>query len=348
METKIWKVDKSVDNLKNHPHIQEAAQMLKRDEVVAFPTETVYGLGANAKSDVAVKKIFEAKGRPSDNPLIIHVASPEAVYSYAIDVPEKAKRLMDVFWPGPLTIILKKKEGVLSDLATAGLSTVGLRMPENKIALALIEASGLPIAAPSANLSGKPSPTKFSHVYKDMDGKVAGIIDGGATGVGVESTVLDCTGVIPEILRPGGISKEDLERVIGEVKLDPALQKEHEAPKAPGMKYKHYAPKAPMYIVEGSLAYIQQVINDFRKDGNRVGVLTTEEDRTFYDADVVLDCGSRLDLSSVARNLYDVLRTFDDKEVDVIVSESFPNTGIGSAIMNRLMKAAGQKVIKEG
>ena len=348
METKIWKVDKSVDNLKNHPHVQEAAQMLKRDEVVAFPTETVYGLGANAKSDVAVKKIFEAKGRPSDNPLIIHVASPETVYSYAIDVPEIAKRLMDVFWPGPLTIILKKKEGVLSDLATAGLSTVGLRMPENKIALALIEASGLPIAAPSANLSGKPSPTKFSHVYKDMDGKVAGIIDGGATGVGVESTVLDCTGVIPEILRPGGISKEDLERVIGEVKLDPALQKEHEAPKAPGMKYKHYAPKAPMYIVEGSLAYIQQVINDFRKDGNRVGVLTTEEDRTFYDADIVLECGSRLDLSSVARNLYDVLRTFDDKEVDVIVSESFPNTGIGSAIMNRLMKAAGQKVIKEG
>lgn len=347
METKIWKVDKSVGNLRGYPQIREAAEMLKKDEVVAFPTETVYGLGANAKSDRAVKKIFEAKGRPSDNPLIIHVSKPQDVELYAEEVPEKAKILMEIFWPGPLTIILKKKEGVLSNLATANLSTVGLRMPNNTIALALIEQSGLPIAAPSANLSGKPSPTIFEHVYADMAGKIAGIVDGGETGVGVESTVLDCTEDIPIILRPGGVTKEELEKAIGEVKNDPALIKETGKPKSPGMKYTHYAPKAPLYIVRGSQAFLQQLVDKFQREGHRVGVLTTDEAKDDYRAEVVLSCGTRANLESVAHHLYDTLRTFDKTDVDLILSEAFPITGIGSAIMNRLMKAAGHKVIEE-
>lgn len=347
METKIWKADKNVDNLMSYPQIQQAAELLKKDEVIAFPTETVYGLGANAKSDRAVKKIFEAKGRPSDNPLIIHVSKPQDVELYAEEVPEKAKILMETFWPGPLTIILKKKEGELSTLATANLKTVGIRMPKNEIALALIEQSGLPIAAPSANLSGKPSPTKFEHVYTDMAGKIAGIVDGGETGVGVESTVLDCTEEIPVILRPGGVTKEELEKVIGEVRLDPALIEETEKPKSPGMKYKHYAPKAPMYIVQGSQAFLQQMVDKFQQEGNRVGVLTTDEAKDFYRADVILSCGTRTNLETIAHNLYDALRTFDETAVDVILSEAFPNTGIGSAIMNRMMKAASHKVIEE-
>lgn len=347
METKVWKVDKFVGNLYTYPQILEAAELLKQNELVVFPTETVYGLGANALNNEAVEKIYKAKGRPSDNPLIVHISDANQIETFVEHVPDKARQLMDVFWPGPLTIILKCKQGVLADKTTAGLSTVGVRMPDHPIALALIQASGLPIAAPSANLSGKPSPTTFAHVYNDLNGKVAGIIDGGPTGVGVESTVVDCTESTPVILRPGGITKEAMEQVIGPVEVDKQIKQQVEQPKSPGMKYKHYAPQAPMYLVEGSPEFLQQLINQYKAEGKKVAVLTTEERKHVYEADKIVSCGKRTDLSTVAQHLYDALRAFDEEDVDIILSETFPTTGIGLAIMNRLMKAAGHHLIYE-
>ncbi|MEH6956774.1 L-threonylcarbamoyladenylate synthase, partial [Neobacillus drentensis] len=252
MNTKVWKVDKSVDNLESNPQVVDAANFLRDNEVVALPTETVYGLGGNAESDVAVAKIFAAKGRPSDNPLIIHIADKKQLSTFVAEVPDKAEVLMEAFWPGPLTIIFKKKEGVLAESATAGLATIAVRMPDHPVALALLKCCGLPIAAPSANSSGKPSPTNAQHVLDDLNGKIAGVIDGGATGIGVESTVIDCTEAIPVILRPGGVTKEQLKAVIGEVRVDAALTDEAARPKAPGMKYQHYAPNAPLYMVSGT------------------------------------------------------------------------------------------------
>lgn len=348
METIIWKVDKSVDNLSTYPQIQKAAAILQKNELVAFPTETVYGLGANARSDEAVEKIYQAKGRPSDNPLIIHISSIQDVEKYVEKVPKVAQKLMEQFWPGPLTIILEKKAGALSERATAGLSTVGIRMPDHPVALALIEASGLPIAAPSANRSGKPSPTKFEHVYEDLNGKIAGIVDGGPTGVGVESTVIDCTEDVPLILRPGGVTKEELEAVIGPVRIDPNIRNVREAPKSPGMKYQHYAPNADMYLVDGSPSFLQQTVDAYRKQGKRVGVLTTEEHSGHYEADFVISAGSREDLATIAQNIFHCLRLFDEQNVDIVLSETFPDEGIGAAIMNRLVKAAGHKWLREG
>jgi len=347
METKIWKVDKSVEKLDSYPQILEAADTIRQNELVSFPTETVYGLGANAKSDEAVKKIYEAKGRPSDNPLIIHISSIDSVAEFVETIPPVAKILMDHFWPGPLTIILKKKENVISSLATVGLPTVAIRMPNHEIALALIKASGVPIAAPSANTSGKPSPTHFEHVYNDLNGKIAGIIDGGDSGVGVESTVIDCTGEVPVILRPGGVTKEDIEKLVGKVEVDPSLHSKDEKPKSPGMKYKHYAPNAPMYLVEGSQLFIQKLAWDYQQRGKKVGILTTDEQKHLYEADTVISCGTRENLETVAHNLYHALRQFDVEKVDVILSESFPEKNIGFAIMNRLKKAAGNHIIHE-
>lgn len=347
MLTKIWKVDNYVENLYTYPQIIEAANELKRDELVAFPTETVYGLGANALSDNAVQKIYRAKGRPSDNPLIVHISKKEDVDKYALEVPEKARKLMEQFWPGPLTIILKVKQKLLSNYVTAGLPTVGIRMPSHPVALALIEASGLPIAAPSANLSGKPSPTTFQHVNNDLHGKIAGIVDGGETGVGVESTVVDCTERIPVILRPGGVTREEIENIIGSVTMDKQVKEVVDQPRSPGMKYTHYAPDAAMYLVEGSSTYIQQLVNNAQNRGEKVGVLTTDEQKDQYKADVIVSCGKRGDLSTVAHNLYSTLRQFDDKKIDIIYSEVFPREGIGVAIMNRLLKAAGHRIIKE-
>ena len=277
MNTKVWKVDKYVDNLENNPQVVDAAHFLQEDEVVALPTETVYGLGGNAKSDVAVEKIFAAKGRPSDNPLIIHIADKKQINAFVTEIPDKAEILMERFWPGPLTIIFKKKNGVLSDKATAGLDTVAVRMPDHPVALALLKKCQLPIAAPSANSSGKPSPTNAQHVMDDLNGKIAGVLDGGSTGVGVESTVVDCTEEIPVILRPGGVTKEQLEAVVGEVHLDAALSDEASKPKAPGMKYQHYAPNAPLYLVNGSKSFLQTLIEEKQNAGLRVGVLATEE-----------------------------------------------------------------------
>lgn len=347
MNTKVWKVDKYVDNLENNPQVVDAARLLQENEVVALPTETVYGLGGNAESDVAVEKIFAAKGRPSDNPLIIHIGDKKQLNAFVTEIPEKAAVLMDAFWPGPLTIIFKKKDGVLSEKATAGLETVGVRMPDHPVAIALLKKCQLPIAAPSANSSGKPSPTNAHHVIEDLNGKIAGVLDGGSTGVGVESTVLDCTEDIPVILRPGGVTKEQLEAVVGEVHLDAALLDEASKPKAPGMKYQHYAPNAPLYLVNGSRSFLQRLIEEKQKEGLRVGVLATEESVQSYSSDVAIACGKRSELESVAAALYDTLRKFNQEKVDIIYSEMFPNTGVGHAIMNRLQKAAGNKMISE-
>jgi L-threonylcarbamoyladenylate synthase len=347
MNTKVWKVDKYVDNLVNNPQVVDAAHFLRENEVVALPTETVYGLGGNAESDEAVAKIFAAKGRPSDNPLIIHIADREQLNRFVAEVPAKAEILMDAFWPGPLTVIFKKKEGVLSEKATAGLATVAVRMPDHPVALALLKVCGLPIAAPSANSSGKPSPTNAVHVMDDLNGKIAGVLDGGATGVGVESTVVDCTESFPVILRPGGVTKEQLAAVIGEVRVDPALTDEAAKPKAPGMKYRHYAPNAPLYMVSGTREFLQGLVEEKRQEGLRVGVLTTVENVEFYHADVVFACGRRAELETVATALYDTLRRFNETDVDIIYSEVFSSTGVGHAIMNRLQKAAGNKLITE-
>lgn len=345
MNTKRWSVDKYVDDQGSYPQISQAADLLINNEVVAFPTETVYGLGGNAKNDEAVAKIFAAKGRPSDNPLIIHIAEKEQLNAFVEEIPEKAAQLMKQFWPGPLTLIFEKKEGALSDNATAGLSTVAVRMPDHPVALAIISASGLPIAAPSANRSGRPSPTTAEHVWEDLNGKIAGVVDGGPTGVGVESTVVDCTEFIPVILRPGGVTKEQLEAVIGEVSVDPALVDKGEAPKSPGMKYRHYAPDAPLTLVDGTKEYIQELVNKKKAEGLSVGILTTEENVDFYQADYVIACGKRANLDSVASSLYDALRKFNNTNADVLFSEMFPQEGVGHAIMNRLMKAAGHRVI---
>jgi L-threonylcarbamoyladenylate synthase len=347
METNYWKVDKSVNNLVTYPQIVEAAELLRHNEVVAFPTETVYGLGGNAENDEAVGKIFQAKGRPSDNPLIIHIAQKEQLTHFVESIPEKAKVLMEEFWPGPLTIIFQKKPGALSEKATAGLETVAVRMPDHPVALALLEACGLPIAAPSANRSGKPSPTTGEHVLTDLEGRISGIVDGGATGVGVESTVIDCTEEVPVILRPGGVTREQIEAVVGHVELDEALTDQASAPKSPGMKYQHYAPNAPLFLVNGSKVFFDGLIAEKRAEGLRVGVLTTEEQVGSYAADVVLACGSRGQLETVASSLYHTLRAFNDKGVDIIFSEMFPNEGVGQAIMNRLEKAAGHRMIVE-
>ncbi|WP_071393275.1 L-threonylcarbamoyladenylate synthase [Bacillus tuaregi] len=345
MKTNYWSVDKFVDNLENYPQIQQAAHLLAKNEVVAFPTETVYGLGGNAREDQAVEKIFTAKGRPSDNPLIVHIAEQSQLAAFVESISANAQLLMDRFWPGPLTIIFPLKKGFISNRATAGLDTVAVRMPDHPVALAVLKAAGLPIAAPSANRSGKPSPTTASHVKEDLDGRIAGIVDGGPTGVGVESTVIDCTTEIPIILRPGGVTREQLEQVVGEVQVDPALSDEKEAPKSPGMKYRHYAPDAPLYLVEGTKEAIQRHINEQRREGRRVGVLTTKENETYYDADYIFACGERAHLESVASSIYEALRSFNKQDIDVIYSEMFPTEGVGNAIMNRLLKAAGQRVI---
>ena len=343
MKTTKWIVDKHVNEFENYPQISQAADKLKNNEVVAFPTETVYGLGANAASTAAVNKIFEAKGRPSDNPLIVHIGDSAQLPELVKRVTAQAQQLIKAFWPGPLTIIFEKKEGVFSDKVTAGLDTVGIRLPDHPVAMALIKEANLPIAAPSANRSGKPSPTSAKHVLDDLDGAIAGIVDGGSTGVGVESTVIDCTGNIPVILRPGGVSKEEIEAVIGPVEMDASLLTGEGAPKSPGMKYTHYAPNAPLYLVDGNPERLQSIVKEKQDEGLKVGVLATEETAGLYSAQIVIPCGQRAELHSVAQALYDVLRAFNEADLDLILSESFPRDGIGTAIMNRLEKAAGHR-----
>ncbi|WP_271716156.1 L-threonylcarbamoyladenylate synthase [Anaeromicropila herbilytica] len=330
----------------------EAAKILREGGLVAFPTETVYGLGANGLDEKASKKIYEAKGRPSDNPLILHIADVDSLYEIASEVPESAKRLADEFWPGPLTMILKKNNKVPYS-TTGGLESVAIRMPEHKIALALIKESGLYIAAPSANTSGKPSPTKAEHVIKDLNGKVDMIIDGGKVGIGLESTIIDLTSKVPTILRPGYITEEMLNNVLGTVDTDKAILKENKdknyKPKAPGMKYKHYAPKANLTIFEGNEAtVIDEIIKrtmEKQTQGVKVGIIATDESKEKYQCGVVKTIGSRKNNKSIARGLYEILRDFDDLDVDVIYSESFLDNNLGQAIMNRLLKASGYDLI---
>ncbi|WP_077736146.1 L-threonylcarbamoyladenylate synthase [Bacillus sonorensis] len=346
MNTMLWTVDAKGDLSTNYPQITQAARLLQQNETVAFPTETVYGLGANAKSTEAVAKIYEAKGRPSDNPLIVHIADIQQLEEFAEVDSSQASALMERFWPGPLTLVLPCKQGVLSTRVTAGLDTVAVRMPDHPVALALIKEAGVPVAAPSANVSGKPSPTKAAHVIHDLNGRIAGIVDGGPTGVGVESTVVSCTGDIPVILRPGGVTKEQLEAAAGTVLIDQGITDEEKAPLSPGMKYTHYAPEAPLAIVNGTSEEIQRLIGQYQKDGMKVGVLTTEERAGAYRADAVRICGRRDRLETVAAGLYDALRSFDEEKLDYIFAESFPEEGVGRAVMNRLLKAAGHRVIE--
>ncbi len=327
-----------------------AGEILRSGGLVAFPTETVYGLGANALDADAAAKIYRAKGRPSDNPLIVHIADMEALYQIAAEVPEKARALAAWFWPGPLTMIFKKKDCV-PKTTTGGLDTVAVRMPDHAVALQLIREGGGFVAAPSANASGRPSPTKASHVAEDMAGKIDMIIDGGDVGIGVESTILDLSGDIPMILRPGYVNQDMLQKVIGEVTADPALfsADPKEPPKAPGMKYRHYAPKAEMLIVEGAqeavVSHIRRLAQEELERGGKPGVIASEETKEHY-AGIVRCMGSRQDELSISRHLYAVLRELDEQNVTKIFSEAFDTPVLGQAIMNRLLRAAGHQIVK--
>lgn len=345
MKTIISKID--VNNI-NVEELKKQAELLKEGKTVIFPTETVYGLGANALDENAVKKIYEAKGRPSDNPLIVHIYDREEVRDLAKDISNKAEIVMDKFWPGPITIILNKKD-IVPNTTSGGLDTVAIRMPSHKIARELIKQSGLPIAAPSANISGRPSPTKGNHVKEEMDGRVSGIVLGGNCDFGLESTVLDLTGEVPMILRPGSITKEELEEVLGEVLVDPSLLKkeDNKKAKAPGMKYTHYSPDADVYIVSGNdkdvINKINQIIRENSKNGIKSGVMCVGRNKKLYEGEVI-SLGNTLE--EVGSNLFDVLREMDKRNVDIVYSEAFEMTGVGQAIMNRLLKSAGYKVIK--
>ena len=369
--------------------LKEAARILHSGGLVAFPTETVYGLGGNALDEDAARKIYAAKGRPSDNPLIAHVSCVEEVEPLVKEIPEAGRKLMEAFWPGPLTMIFPKSEKVPYG-TTGGLDTVAIRMPDDPVANRLIALAGVPVAAPSANTSGRPSPTTADHVWQDMNGRIEMIIDGGPVGIGVESTIVDVSSAVPAVLRPGAITMEMLAEVLGEVSVDPAILGPLSAdvrPKAPGMKYKHYAPKADLTLVEPGTgadresraeqvtgaeqkngadrntgAYpetgldetqLQAMIRKVRElsrekieAGYKVGVICTDESRDCYTDGEVRSIGARKSQPSVAHNLYALLREFDDLGVDYIFSESFPKDHLGQAIMNRLSKAAGYKIVK--
>jgi len=333
--------------------IQAAAAIVKAGGLVAFPTETVYGLGANALNADAVLALFVAKNRPLDNPPIVHVENALDLYKLADEVTPKAELLMKQFWPGPLTLVFKRYATV-PDVTTAGLETIGVRMPKHKVALALIKQSDCPIAAPSANLAGKPSPTSAEHVLDDLNGRIDVILDGGPTRIGVESTVLDVSVDPPMLLRPGGTSLEALQKAIGEVKLHPFILAEAELPaekaRSPGMRHKHYAPKAQVILVEGVVPVAMSKVRELTvacwMQNKRVGVLATDETAWAYEADVVKSMGSRRNVDAIAPNLFRLLREFDRENVDIIIAEGVPTEGLGLAVMNRLRKASGYNIVK--
>lgn len=347
METKVEKIEKTQMNM---DIINAAGQILKQGGLVAFPTETVYGLGANALDEEAARKTYAAKGRPSDNPLIVHIASLEDLYPITKKVPEKAVALAEKFWPGPLTMIFEKSE-LVPHGTTGGLETVAVRMPDSEVALALIRAGGGYVSGPSANKSGRPSPTMARHVLDDLEGRIDMILDGGPVHIGVESTIVDMTVEPPMILRPGAVTKEMLEETVGEVAVDHTIltADAKTPPKAPGMKYRHYAPRAEMTVVEGPLEKVVDKIGELaaarENEGHRVGIIATQETMGRYDHENVKCIGTREDESTVAANLYAILREFDDDGTEYIYSEAFASDGIGSAVMNRLLKAAGHHVI---
>ena len=331
--------------------IQTAAKILQEGGLVAFPTETVYGLGGNGLDGTACEKIYIAKGRPSDNPLILHISEFEELQPIVRGISPAAKALMDAFWPGPLTMVFPKSD-IVPEKATGGLDTVAVRFPNHPVARAIIKASGLPIAAPSANSSGKPSPTRASHVEFDLNGKIDMIVDGGAAEWGLESTIVDVSGEVPMILRPGAVTKEMMEEVVGKVEIDPAILQKPAAdlkPKAPGMKYTHYSPKAEVVLVKGETEAVVDEINRLAAEdmaqGYKTGVMATEETKDLYKADIVLSLGSRERPEEIGANLFKYLRKFDFLGAEKVYSEVFSEEGEGMAIMNRLNKAAGYCVI---
>lgn len=344
IKTKIVKMDP--ENI-DYGIIKEAAQIINKGGVVVFPTETVYGIGADALNDEAVDKIFKAKGRPQDNPLIVHIADFDELYDLVETIPDNARKLAAKYWPGPLTMILYKKN-ILSDKITAGLNTAAIRLPEHKIALALIKESKKPIAAPSANTSGKPSPTEAKHVIEDLMGKVDMIIDGGSTDIGLESSVVDMTDDIPMILRPGGVTREDIINVLGHCEYDPAIIKSNEKiiPKSPGQKYRHYSPKAKVILYKGSIDSVgQKIKEDYEKlqsEGFSVGIMSTVQTEKYYAGKLTILCGDRTKPLTISSNLFKDLREFDHMGVDIILAEAVDENGIGKAIMNRLTKASSE------
>ena len=347
METQIIRMDEQhIDR----EQLAKAGEIIKAGGLVAFPTETVYGLGGDALNPESSKKIYAAKGRTSDNPLIIHIAKFQDLNLIVKEIPDLARKLAEAFWPGPLTMIFKKSDMVPYE-TTGGLETVAVRMPVHPVAMAFIEAAGGYVAAPSANRSGRPSPTLAKYVEEDMQGRIEMIIDGGGVEIGLESTIVDMTVEKPMILRPGFITKEMLEKVLQSVSEDQTMMSTDsgQVPKAPGMKYRHYAPKGDLTIVDGNeeqvIEYINREVSFLQEKGHKVGIIGTEATIARYCGDVCKSAGNRKDDNTIAKELYRILREFDDEDVTVIFSESFNTVGIGQAIMNRLLKAAGHKII---
>ncbi|MDE6388231.1 MAG: threonylcarbamoyl-AMP synthase [Lachnospiraceae bacterium] len=347
MKTKLIRVnDQHIDA----SLMREAGNIIKEGGLVAFPTETVYGLGGDALNPLSSEKIYRAKGRPSDNPLIVHIADMDDLGVIVREIPENAEKLAKTFWPGPLTMIFQKSNRVPYE-TTGGLDTVAVRMPMHPVARELIRAAGGFIAAPSANRSGRPSPTLAKYVTEDMDGRIDMIIDSGDVEIGLESTIVDLTTEEPTILRPGYITKQMLEEVLHEVEEDKTMMRADtgQAPKAPGMKYRHYAPKGDMTLVSGDAGRVAEYINEqidfFKKQNKKTGVIGTDDNIAVYRADICKSVGKADDEKMIARKLYSVLREMDDEDVEIIYAESFGTSGIGQAIMNRLLKAAGHKVI---
>ena len=330
--------------------LEKAGNILQEGGLVAFPTETVYGLGGNALDPQASMKIYAAKGRPSDNPLIVHIADLDKWPAIVREIPEKARILADKYWPGPLTMIMPKTDLVPRE-TTGGLDSVAVRFPSDPIAQQLIVAAGGYVAAPSANTSGRPSPTTAQHVAEDLGDTIDMIIDGGAVGIGLESTIVDFTEEVPVVLRPGYISLEMLQELLGDVRMDKGLliQDSKVRPKAPGMKYRHYAPRAELTIIEGSSDAVISYINDRAAEAEasqkQIGIIATEESLSSYRSGIIKNIGSREEEETIAHNLYEVLREFDQCDVEAIYSEAFYTPRIGQAIMNRLLKAAGHKVV---
>lgn len=330
--------------------IRTAAGIIRRGGTVAFPTETVYGLGADALNPEAVQNIFKAKGRPLDNPLIVHIAYIEQLHDIVKDIPKGARDLIDTFWPGPLTLIFKRKD-IVPDVTTCGLDTVAVRMPDNPVALALIKEAGTPIAAPSANLSGRPSPANAEHVISDLDGRIDCIIDGGPADIGVESTVLDVTSRIPVVLRPGGIGIEDIRNIISEVVIGygDVLAAKGEVVRSPGMKYTHYSPRTMLILVEGDTDgvadKISELVSIYHEKDMRVGLLAAEDTAVHVAADKMYSLGKKTDPLEAARRLFSGLRYLDSEDVDVIIADgSMGIAGIGAAVLNRLQKAADELI----
>ena len=354
MKTDFIKVDKSdLYTPEGKEKLKRAADLLREGEVVAFPTETVYGLGANGMDAEASVKIYEAKGRPSDNPLILHIAEFNQLESIAKDISEDAWKIMRAFWPGPMTIVLHKKDEVPMK-TTGGLNTVAVRMPSHPVARELILQAGVPVAAPSANRSGRPSPTEAIHVMEDMNGRIPMILDGGRVGIGIESTIIDMTEEKPVILRPGFITPEMVEEVVSGVTIDPAILggpiSEGLKPKAPGMMYRHYAPIGDMWLVEGEMENVVAKINEMTREqqqrGYKVAVIGTDENIDYYKADIVRSMGSRKDPAAIGANLYGTLREMDQLGVQIIYGESYGEEEFFGAIRNRILKAAGYQVLK--